>query len=72
MAVIIFIFAAIVLIDVYPLFRRKKKNHAWVVVLLCLIPAMVLAILRISNITVPSLVMMLGDALKKIGLFYPM
>lgn len=69
MALILAGFVIIALIDLIPLIRQHAKNGitAFSIVF---ITALTLAILQISKVAVPSVLILLGDALKALGISY--
>jgi len=62
-------FVLIALIDLIPLIR-KRSWRGIVALLLLLIPALALSILLMSNIHVPSILVVIGNAIKSIGISY--
>jgi hypothetical protein len=62
-------FTLIALIDLIPLIRRHAKREiaAFSIVF---ITALTLAILQINKVEVPSVLILLGDALKALGISY--
>ncbi|MPM57416.1 hypothetical protein SDC9_104238 [bioreactor metagenome] len=62
-------FTLIALIDLIPLIRQHAKSGiaAFSIVL---ITALTLAILQINKVEVPSVLILLGDALKALGISY--
>lgn len=62
-------FVLIALIDLIPLIR-KRSWRGIVALLLLFIPALTLSILLMSNINVPSILVVIGNALKSIGISY--
>ncbi len=69
MITVLIFFALILLIDLYPIVRRRSWRGAFGFLLL-FIPALTLAILQQKNIEVPSLMLALGDLLKSWGISY--
>jgi hypothetical protein len=69
MALILAGFAIMTLIDLIPLIRQHAKNGiaAFSIVF---ITALTLAILQISKVEVPSVLILIGDALKALGISY--
>ncbi len=69
MALILAGFALIALIDLRPLIRRRS-GRAVVAFFLLFIPALTLSVLRACKIEVPSVMLLMGDALRALGLSY--
>ncbi len=69
MILILFGFALIVLIDLTPIIRRRSGRAA-VAFLLLFAAALVLSVLQANSVEVPSVMLLLGDALKALGLSY--
>lgn len=69
MALILAGFVIIALIDLIPLIRQHAKNGiaAFSIVF---ITALTLSILQINKVEVPSILILLGDALKALGISY--
>ncbi|HWQ74206.1 MAG TPA: hypothetical protein VN441_02710 [Syntrophomonas sp.] len=62
-------FALIALIDLVPIIRKRSWRGA-LTFLLFFIPALTLAVLREIRIEVPSVLILLGEALKALGISY--
>lgn len=62
-------FALVALADLPPLIRRRSTRGV-VAFLLVLVPAMILAFLRLQHIEVPSVMLAIGDFMKALGLSY--
>jgi len=69
MIVLLLTFLGIALFDFVPLLRHRQKT-AIAAFLMLFIPALVISLLLVKNIPVPSVMMMLGDLFKSIGLTY--
>ncbi|MEA4919405.1 MAG: hypothetical protein VB078_00565 [Clostridiaceae bacterium] len=69
MLVLLMGFVLIAVIDLVPLIIKKSKNGV-PVFLLIFIPTLVLSIMLKLNIKIPSIMIWLGDVLKKIGISY--
>lgn len=63
------LFALILLIDLPVLLKSKTPKNIFLFLLL-LIPAVLLTILTLFGMSVPSLILMLGDMLKSMGIYY--
>ena len=62
-------FALIVLVDLIPIIQKRSGRSAFAL-LLFFIPALVLAVLLQLKIEVPSLMLLLGNLLKMLGINY--
>jgi hypothetical protein len=60
-------FALIVLVDLIPIIQKRSGRSAFAL-LLFFIPALVLAVLLQLKIEVPSLMLLLGNLLKMLGI----
>jgi len=69
MALLLTGFTIIALIDLIPLIHRRSKSGI-VVFTVIFITALTLAILQINKVEVPSVLILLGDALKAFGISY--
>lgn len=63
------LFALILLIDLPVVLKSKTPKNIFLFLLL-LIPAVLLTILTLFGMSVPSLILMLGDMLKSMGIYY--
>lgn len=62
-------FALIALIDLIPLIRRRSGRGAAAFIIL-FVPALTLAVLLVNGVEVPSMLLLLQDMLKALGLSY--
>ena len=69
MALILAGFALIALIDLIPLIRRRS-GYGIAVFLLIYAAALILAVLNSKKVKVPSIMILLGELLEKLGLRY--
>lgn len=69
MIFLIFIFLAILGIDLPPLIRNRNRREIVIYSLVYLF-ALVLCFLYASGVRIPSLVMVLGDMMKSVGISY--
>lgn len=69
MLILLIGFALIAVIDLVPLIKMKSKNGV-PTFLLVFIPTLVLSIMLNLNIQIPSIMIWLGDVLKKVGISY--
>jgi len=69
MTVILLGCTLIALADIAPVIRAKEWN-ALVAVLVVFVPALVLAVLPIAGVEVPSILILIGDVFKALGLSY--
>ena len=69
MVLVLIGFTLIVLIDLVPLIR-KHLGHDIIAFLLLFILGLTIAILEVSGVEVPSIMLLLGDVLKSLGMSY--
>ena len=69
MALILVGFALIALIDLIPLIRHRS-GHGIATFLLIYAAALILAVLESKKVGVPSIMILLGEMLEKLGLRY--
>lgn len=62
-------FTLIILIDLIPIIRKRSARNT-LVFLLLFIPALILAMLQAYKIEVPSIMLLIGDFLKMLGVSY--
>jgi len=69
MALVLIGFALIILIDLIPIFQRRSGRTA-IAFLLLFIPALTIAILQTSGVEVPSVLMLIENIVRAMGLNY--
>lgn len=69
MAFLLIGFAVIAGKDLIPLIRQRSKRGI-IAFLLMFLPALALAVLQIEGVEVPSAMILLGNAIKALGLSY--
>lgn len=69
MALVLIGFALILLADLIPIIRRRSGREA-AAFLILFAAALTLAVLQTNAIQVPSIMLLLGDAFKELGLSY--
>ena len=62
-------FALIALVDLVPIIRKHSMRGV-LAFLLFFIPALTLALLQVNKVEVPSILILLGDWLKALGISY--
>lgn len=69
MFLVVFMYLIILAIDLPPLIREKNKHDLTIYCVLFLIVC-ALSIIRSLGIPIPSILMLLGDVMTKVGLTY--
>lgn len=69
MGLMLIAFALIMIIDLIPIIKRRLGHDA-ATFLILFATALTLAVLQVSGIEVSSILLLLGDALKSLGLSY--